>query len=137
MNNFQIYTDGAYSPSKDIGGIGVIILNNEHKIIEYSNKYPNCTNNLMELGAIIIALRLIKKPVNSITLFSDSMYCIGCINLSWKRKKNLQMWKEFDKQFERVNKLCPKIEFQHVKGHADNYWNNEVDRLAQYSINSI
>lgn len=131
MNNIIIYTDGAYSSSRNQGGVGVIILKNNKKIFEYSNMYKNCTNNQMELGAIIIALRLIKNKYNSITIYSDSMYCIGCITLNWQRKKNKALWSEFDKQLERVKELCPTIEFIHVKGHADNQWNNECDRLAR------
>ena len=130
MKNLSIYTDGAYSSSRDQGGIGIIILEDNKKIFEYSNMYKKCTNNLMELGAIIIALRLIKNPVKSIIIYTDSMYCIGCSTLGWSRKKNKQMWKEFDKQYDRVKTLCPNIKFEHVKGHADNKWNNEVDKLA-------
>lgn len=130
MNNITIYTDGAYSSTRNQGGIGIIILKNDKKIFEYSNMYKNTTNNQMEIGAIIIALRLIRNPVDSITIYTDSMYCIGCATLDWQRKKNKSMWIEFDKQLERVKKLCSNIEFIHVKGHADNHWNNECDKLA-------
>ena len=58
------------------------------------------------------------------------MYVIGCATLGWKRKKNVVLWESFDREFTRVSKLCPNIQFQHVKGHADNKWNNYVDRLA-------
>ena len=37
---------------------------------------------------------------------------------------------EFDKEYSRVSKLSPNIKFQHVKGHADDKWNNYVDKLA-------
>ena len=84
----------------------------------------------MELGAIIIALRLIKKEYNSIIIYSDSMYCIGCATLGWQRKKNKSMWIEFDKQLDRVKKLCSDIKFIHVKGHNGNRWNDECDKLA-------
>lgn len=130
MSNIVVYTDGAFSPIREQGGVGVVILENNKKILEYSNAYKHCSNNKMELGAIIIALRFIKTPVDSIIVYSDSMYCIGCISLGWKRKKNKLMWKEFDKQFERVKQLCPNIKFEHVKGHSDNYWNNRCDEIA-------
>lgn len=131
MNNLEIYTDGAYSSARDQGGVGILFLKNNKKVFEYGNMYKKTTNNQMELGAIIIALRLIKKPVDSITIYSDSMYCIGCATLGWKRKKNKTLWEEFDKQLERVKTLCPNIKFEHVKGHEDNEWNNECDRLAR------
>lgn len=129
-NNIICYTDGAFSSLRAQGGIGIVILKNSTKILEYSRMYKGVTNNKMELGAIIVALRLIKDPIDSLIIYTDSQYCIGCATLGWKRKKNIRLWEEFDKQYARVKQLCPNIEFKHVKGHADNYWNNYVDRLA-------
>lgn len=138
MSTLIIYTDGAYSPLRDQGGVGLIILENDKKILEYSNMYKRTTNNQMELGAVIIALRFIKKEYESITIFTDSQYVIGCITLGWKRKKNIKLWQEFDIQIKRVSELCPNISFQHVKGHQKDgskatYWNNYVDQLASKS----
>ena len=130
MNNLTFFTDGAYSSAREQGGIGLVILLNDKKIGEYSHIYKRTTNNQMELSAVIIALRLIKKEYDSITIYSDSMYVIGCTTKGWKRKKNVKLWEEFDKQIERVSKLCPSIKFEHVKGHADNKWNNYADKLA-------
>ena len=79
---------------------------------------------------MIIGLRLIKNPIDSLTIISDSMYCIGCASLGWKRKKNVKLWEEFDKQFERVKQLCPNVEFKHVKGHSGDKWNERADKLA-------
>lgn len=130
-----IYTDGAYSSAREQGGLGIVMLEDSKKILEYSNKYQRTTNNQMELGAIIIALRLIKKEYESIVIYSDSMYCIGCATLGWKRKKNVKLWQEFDKQLKRVSELCSDIKFIHVKGHQsdtseDTKWNNYCDKLA-------
>lgn len=130
MNNLVFFTDGAYSSAREQGGVGLVILLNDKKIGEYSNMYKNTTNNQMELAAVIIALRLIKKEYDSITIYSDSMYVIGCATKGWKRKKNIKLWEEFDKQFERISKFCHNIKFEHVKGHANNEWNNYVDKLA-------
>lgn len=135
MNNLIIYTDGAYSASRDQGGVGIVILNEGKKILEYSNMYKRTTNNQMELGAVIIALRLIKRPYKSIVIFTDSQYVIGCATLGWKRKKNLRLWLEYDRQIQRVRELCSDIKYVHVKGHQtdgtlDSIWNNYVDKLA-------
>lgn len=130
MNDLIIYTDGAYSPLRDKGGVGIVIIENGKKVLEYSNMYKHTTNNQMELGAVIIALRLIKKPYKSITIYTDSQYVIGCATLGWKRKKNVKLWQEFDKQVKRVFDLCPKIEYIHVKGHNGNEWNEYCDNLA-------
>lgn len=128
--NYTIYTDGAYSSKRNQGGMAFIILKDDRIITEFSKTVPNTTSNKMELGAIILALRCITKPINSITIISDSMYCIGCITLNWKRKKNQKMWNTFDEEFNRVQELCDTITFKHTKGHSNDLWNNYVDRLA-------
>ena len=91
MSNLVIYTDGAYSPLRDQGGVGIVILQDEKKILEYSNMYRCTTNNQMELGAVIIALRVIKNKYDSIVIYTDSQYVIGCATLGWKRKKNVKL----------------------------------------------
>lgn len=129
-NNYVCYSDGAYSSSRDQGGIGIVILKNNKVILQYSRMYHHTTNNRMELGAIIMILKAIKNPIDSLLIYSDSMYCIGCISLGWKRKKNQLLWRIFDSEYERVKTLCPNIEFKHVKGHEGNYYNEICDKLA-------
>lgn len=131
-----VYTDGAYSSLKNQGGIGVLMLENDKQILSYSNKYDRTTNNQMEIGAVIIALRLIKKEYDKITFYTDSQYVVGCATLGWQRKKNKKLWQEFDNQFERVSKLCNNISFIHIRGHQkdnseNSKYNNIVDKLAQ------
>lgn len=128
--HYIAYTDGAYSSIRDQGGIGIIILKDNQEVLRYSNMYKRTTNNQMELGAIIIALRMIKGKIDSLIIYSDSQYCIGCAVKGWKRKKNRIMWEEFDKQYGRVKQLCPNIQFIHVKGHNGNKYNELVDKLA-------
>lgn len=137
MSNITAYTDGAYSSVRDQGGIGLVILKDDKIVQQFSRMYKHTTNNRMELGAIIIVLRIIKGPIDSLTIYTDSMYCIGCTTLGWKRKKNQKMWEEFDKQYERVKTLCPDIKFEHVKGHSANKFNNMADALAVKASQSI
>lgn len=136
-NNYIAYTDGAYSSTRDQGGIGIIILKDSTPILKYSRMYKRTTNNQMELGAIIVALRLIKNPIDSLTIYTDSQYCIGCATLGWKRKKNVKLWEEFDKQFNRVKQLCPDIRFEHVKGHNGDKYNELCDKLAVNASHEI
>lgn len=126
----EVFTDGAYSPLRNQGGVGIVILENNKKVLEYSNMYERTTNNQMELGAVIIALRVIKSPFDCITIYTDSQYVIGCATLGWQRKKNRKLWEEFDKQLKRVSELCPNIVFSHVKGHNGDTWNEYCDKLA-------
>ena len=125
-----MYTDGAYSLTKNQMGIGTVFLKNNTLILEYSRMYKGGTNNIAELGAVIIGLRFIKKPIDSLTIVSDSMYVIGCATKGWKRKKNVKLWEEFDRQYSRVKELCPNITFVHTKGHNGDKWNEYCDKLA-------
>ena len=129
-SSYTVFTDGAYSSARDQGGVGIVILKDGLEILRYSNMYKKTTNNQMELGDIIIALRMIKGEIDSLVIYTDSQYCIGCAVQGWKRKKNKVMWEEFDKQYNRVKELCPDIRFIHVKGHAGNKYNEIVDKLA-------
>lgn len=137
MSNYKLITDGAYSSKLDQGGLGLVFLRDNELILKYSKMYKHTTNNQMELGAIITGLKCITKPIDNLTIISDSMYCIGCATKGWKRSKNVKLWEEFDKQYARVSELCPNIVFEHVKGHQSGtnltqeaYWNKYVDRLA-------
>ena len=132
---YMLITDGAYSSSRDQGGLGFVFIRDGTNVFEYSKTVKNTTNNKMELGAIILGLRAIKGSIDSLVIISDSMYCIGCATKGWKRKKNQKLWEAFDKEYSRVSSLCPNITWKHVKGHQNDSseftrWNNYVDKLA-------
>lgn len=132
-----LITDGAYSSSVDQGGIGVVVLKEGKKIAEISHMYPHVTNNKMELGAVIVALRCVRYPVNSLAIYTDSMYVIKCALKVWQRRKNLSLWNTFDQEYLRVQQLCPDIKFVHIKGHSGDYWNEYVDNLARQASRQV
>ena len=91
----------------------------------------------MELKAIGIALKSIKKPINSLLIVSDSEYALGCIfNPSWNPKKNIKLINSIKKILLETQKLVKnKIQYKHIYGHQkqgnfDMIWNNYVDKLA-------
>lgn len=132
---YKLITDGAYSSSRDSGGLAFIFLKDDELILEYSKQVKHTTNNQMEMLAIILGLKCIKSPIDNLTIVSDSMYCIGCASLGWKRKKNIKLWELFDSEYQRVSKLCSNIQFKHVRGHQkddseETKWNNHCDELA-------
>lgn len=131
MLDYVIYTDGAYSSSRNQGGIGIVVLRDGEYVFKYSKGFQETTNNQMELMAVIIALRAIKNKIHSLTIYSDSMYVIGCATLGWKRKKNVELWMKFDEAFNKAKNLVKEpIHFEHVKGHSDNTYNNLCDEIA-------
>ena len=121
----EVYTDGAYSSSRNQGGLGIVFIKDNKVIAKFSKTYKNTTNNRMELMAVIIALQSIKDE-NEITIYSDSMYVIGTATQGWKRKKNLDLWEKYDAVIDSFKTVT----FKHVKGHSTNVFNNLCDEMA-------
>lgn len=143
MSNYCIFTDGSCRANKN-GGIGIVWLKNGKKVLEYSKAFKNVTNNIMELFAIFIGLRAIKKPIDSLEIVSDSEYALGCIfNESWNPKKNKKLIATIKKQLKETQKLVKEpISYRHIYGHqkegnTDMIWNNYVDKLAANESNMI
>ena len=121
-----IYCDGAYSSSRDQGGWAFVVLRDGEKI--YHSFFPekNTTNNRMEIMGALRAIEwCIENNIKEFTIITDSMYVIGTQTLNWKRKKNNDLWDIMD---EKIKGLC--INWQHVKGHSGDKYNNLCDVLA-------
>ena len=126
MDEILIYTDGAYSPSRNQGGWAFVLLKDNDKLHSDYNGVINTTNNRMEIQSVIEAIKYIKSiKINKFTIFSDSMYVIGTMTKNWKRNKNNDLWDILDGL---VNNLD--INWVHVKGHSGDKWNNHCDLLA-------
>ena len=137
MNDVTIYTDGACSGNPGPGGYGVILMSGQYKK-ELSGGDLNTTNNRMELMAVIVGLKALKRPCN-VKLYSDSQYVVNMVNRGWMEKwkrngwmrtksdpaKNVDLLKELDAQLQ-----IHRVEMIWVKGHADNPYNNRCDELA-------
>lgn len=128
-----IYTDGAYSSSRNQGGWAFVVVQNNEVIYKEYDGLINTTNNRMEIMGMLKALEWINK--NSIPLpikiYADSMYVIGTLTLNWKMKKNIDLWKIL---IPLVNK---DIEYLHVKGHDGNKFNEECDKWAVFGSNLL
>lgn len=123
---YKIYCDGAYAPSRDQGGVGFIILNENDEILAKGSKgYKNTSNQRMEQTAVLLAINSIKTP-SEIEVFTDSMYLVGTYTKNWKRKANQDLWEKLDY----VISKHKSVRFNWVKGHADNEFNQLCDSLA-------
>ena len=129
----EIYTDGAYSSSRNQGGWAFIVVQNNEVIYKEYDGLVNTTNNRMEIMGMLKALKWVKQ--NSIPLpikiYTDSMYVIGTLTLNWKMKKNIDLWQIL---IPLVNK---DIEYLHVKGHDGNKFNEECDKWAVFGSNLL
>jgi ribonuclease HI len=126
----EIYTDGAYSSLRNQGGWAFLVLNNDSKIFSAYDYVKETTNNRMEIQSVIEAIKhMNNEHIKEFTIYSDSMYVIGTMTLNWKRKKNIDLWVELD------NIIQPdtKIEWEHVKGHSGEKWNDHCDMLAVHA----
>jgi len=124
----EIYVDGAYASSRDLGGWAFVVLDNGEKI--HSAFYPvsNTTNNRMEIQAALEACLWAKEQnYDEITIYSDSMYVVGSmrVDMNWKRNKNLDLWEKLDEAVKGFHVI-----FRHIKGHQGNKWNELCDALA-------
>ena len=95
----KIYTDGACSGNPGPGGYGYIGYENGIKIMSGSGHHIKTTNNRMEIVAVIMALKQLKKEQKAI-IYTDSQLVANGANGTWKRKKNKDLWEFFDKASE-------------------------------------
>lgn len=131
MTDFKIYTDGAYSPARDQGGVGVIFVKDNKEIKAFNKMFKHVTNNKMELTAVIIALQtVLKNNIKEATIMTDSQYVIGCATKGWKRKKNIKLWAKYDKIKSELDSKGLKIMFNWVHGHNGDVFNERADKLA-------
>jgi ribonuclease HI len=139
-NKVVIYTDGACSGNPGEGGWGAVLIYG-NKMKEISGYSKVTTNNRMELQAVIEALSSLKRKCN-VEIYTDSNYVrngiIEWVN-NWKKNnwrtskkedvKNQDLWKKLDELNNFHN-----IKWIWVKGHADDDFNNKVDKLARSEI---
>ena len=131
-----IYTDGGASPNPGLGGWAAILYSPEHDFKrEIYGAENNTTNNRMELTAAIKALEALKRPCN-VKLTTDSQYLKNAFtNKKWQKNN----WRTSDRKdvlnkdlWERLIELSKihQIEWQWVRGHSDNDFNNRCDELV-------
>ena len=120
----HVYTDGAYSSSRDQGGWSYVVLYKNHLIKKEFGGVKATTNNRMEILAVLNAVELFKNITQSVNIYTDSMYVVGSLTLNWKRNANLDLWEKFNSYD------LSKFNFLHVKGHNDNKYNEMCDDLA-------
>lgn len=144
MEEVTIYTDGACSGNPGPGGWGAILMYKGTKK-EISGAKANTTNNIMELSAVIEALKLLKYPCK-VNLYSDSAYVVNAFAQNWIRNWIRNNWKTSDKKDVKNKELWQElveltkvhdVTFIKVKGHADNEFNNRCDELARNAISTL
>ena len=154
-----IYTDGACKNNQNKAirnaGCGVFFNNLEIENISVKLDNPKQTNQVAELTACILGIeKLISLNIYDITIKTDSMYTINCINTwfnGWKKRG----WKKADGKpvdnLELIQKLhnyvsTYNIKMVHVRAHKEEppkehpnyedwYGNMMADKLANDGVN--
>ena len=136
----EIFTDGACKGNPGPGGWGALLRygDKEKEINGYSS---STTNNIMELTAVIEALKQIKKSYK-INITTDSTYVKNGITEwihNWKSNgwktaakksvKNKELWIELERLIH-----GKKINWKWVKGHSGHPDNERADQLANNAI---
>ena len=128
MEKVIIYTDGACSGNPGPGGWAAILMYKD-KQKEISGGMKNTTNNVMELTAVIEALKILKRPCK-VNIYSDSAYVVNAFLQHWIDGWQRNNWKTSDKKDVKNKELwlelinltkIHNITFHKVKGHADIY----------------
>ena len=150
----QIYTDGGCSGNPGPGGWAYVMViktfQGETVAAEDWGAEHNTTNNRMELMAVISALKALKEKKGlprQITLYTDSQYVQKGIT-EWIQNWKARDWKTADKKPVKNKDLWQELDsisfagdysinWQWIKGHAGNVYNERCDSLTQKAIASI
>jgi len=150
--SFRIYTDGGCSGNPGPGGWAYVMVQRTFQGDEVLAKNKGgeieSTNNRMELTAVIMALRALKTMSNvprQAAVVTDSQYVQKGITewiKTWKRNswrtsdktpvKNKDLWVELDS----LAGEFP-LQWEWVKGHAGNKFNEMCDALTQEAISEL
>jgi len=146
---FKIYTDGGCSGNPGPGGWAYVMVQQtfqgEQIIAKEKGSQKDTTNNRMELTAVIMALRAFKTMADvprQAAVLTDSQYVQKGITewiRNWKRNawrtadkkpvKNRDLWMELDSLAGEFS-----IQWEWVKGHAGNNYNEMCDAMTQDAI---
>lgn len=134
------FVDGSFNNDTKEYGYGVVIIEDSHNIneVHLNGKRSNSENATMQnvAGEILASMTAMKYALDhkfkKLTIFHDyegiANWCTG----KWKANKSgTKIYQQFyDYAADSIT-----IDFIHVKGHSNSYYNDMVDALAKTALN--
>lgn len=124
-----LYTDGSSYNVDRTGGWAFVAVDAFDGEIRGWGRELDTTNNRMEMQAVIEGLYelALRHGACDVLVRSDSQYVVlGCQNPARARNVNHGEWAALDSSIAAHNH----VEFEHVKGHDGDHFNEIVDGLA-------
>ena len=133
-----IYTDGSCYYADRCGGWSFVVVENGEIVDEDLGAVCDTTSAVMEMSAVIQAIRYANSNYKDITvhIVTDYATVVNCfkerwylrwIETEWYLVKNPEVWQEM---LAEINRRVNKIRFKKVKGHAGVEFNERADFLA-------
>jgi ribonuclease HI len=136
-----LFTDGAAKGNPGPGGWGAIVVTPDHYVTELGGGSPHTTNNKMELGGAIAALRHVADRPDPVAIYTDSTYLIqgitqwvwGWRKRGWKTAQgtdvlNRDLWEELSALT--GARARGSIDWRWVRGHVGTPGNERCDEIA-------
>lgn len=126
-DSYLVYTDG--SCYKGTGAWAWVAIDSEYSEQLEGGSVYETTNNRMEMTAVAEALTTLYEYAGPCTVLviSDSQYVVqGSMDRTRKRNVNVDLWLWIDEAID----VHDEVHLEHTPGHAGNYWNEMVDKLA-------
>lgn len=133
LNELIIHTDGASRGNPGKAGIGIVIYDKEHHIIEEACRYiGRSTNNVAEYRAMILAAqKAIHYDTKKVTFKTDSELLVRQLNGMY-RVKSTSILPLYNELMALLHKI-PAWKIQHVRREE----NIHADALANQGIDSL
>lgn len=145
--SLQIYCDGACEPNPGNAGSGVVVYR-DGKLAElwYGLYNPNGTNNTAELNALLSALLMAEKAINTgeqAEILCDSTYALNCVS-KWAAGWEKKGWRKADGEIKNLGiiqaayavytHIKSSLKLTHVRGHIGTEGNELADRMAMHAV---
>ena len=137
LNTIDAYVDGSYDAVKRMYSYGIVLVKNgeiieKHWLSDDDERYVESFQIAGEVFGALKAIELAKaQKYEMITIYYDYMGIEKWATREWKAKKNVST--DYILLFDQVSNGI-KVNFQKVKAHSGNEFNEIVDQLAKRAL---